>query len=122
MEVREHGGEQLPEVVTVFIRDRAAVDADLAGLRRIETGDDLRQGRLAAAVATDDEHELAAPEREVQRSKHKLVIALIAPVRVGDAAQLEAREGRRRGTGLPVVGFASEGNTERVNLAQRHVR
>ena len=68
---------------------RRAVEDDLTALRRVEPEDQLGEGRLAAAVAADQEHQLAPADGEVDRSEAKVRSSVSVVVRVVDAAQLQ---------------------------------
>ena len=46
-------------------RDLLAGEGDRAGIRSLDPGQDLDQGRLAGAVLTDEGMDLALPEGEV---------------------------------------------------------
>ena len=66
VEVREDRREVLAVPFARRLGDEATVQPDLAGLRRVQAGEDLREGGLAAAVSAGHEHDLARPEREIE--------------------------------------------------------
>src|SRR6185295_8211424 len=111
-EVREHGGEVLAVDRARLVGHRLAAEPDLAFLRRVEPEQDLREGRLAAAVAADQEDQLAGPEGEVDRSERealRLAPRAFGAVGVLDAGDLErapvaVRNGARRGVDLARAG------------------
>ena len=101
-------------------RERVAVDADLAGLRLVEAGDELAQGGLAAARFADQRHPLAGRhlEREVldQRRPERVVAEAHAvqrqtaggpldrrarPAPPGSASRAGGAAHRRAGTSRP---------------------
>src|SRR6185436_5109918 len=96
VEVREHRGEALPVGVAVGVGDRHAVHAQLSGLRRVESQDDLGEGRLAAAVAADQEHQLARLEHQIDGPELEGLARRLAAVGMRDAAELQVPPGGRR--------------------------
>ena len=54
------------------IGDVLAVDADLAGGRRLEAGDHAQRRRLAAAAGPEERDELAALDRELEVLDHRV--------------------------------------------------
>jgi hypothetical protein len=70
--------------------DAVAVEEDLAGVDRVDPRDALDQRRLAGAVVTDERHDLAGADLEVD-----VIERLHRPEGLRDAAQLEGRCSRR---------------------------
>ena len=67
----DRGDAVLEGLVRAGERDRLAADADLAGVRLVDAGEDLHQRRLAGAVLADQRGHLARIERQadiVQRA------------------------------------------------------
>ena len=109
MEVGEDGGEQVAVLGEVALVDRPAVPEHDAGTRLVEAGEQADQGRLAAAVAADDEQDLARAHLEIDRTdpEHLLPVGIeIAvaqhPARDPVAQGGAARRGRKVG---PLVGL-----------------
>ncbi len=65
--IREDGREQLAIIVSRVRRHRFAIHQNRPRLRRIETQQEFDQRRLARAVLADDKHDLAPPDREIDR-------------------------------------------------------
>lgn len=123
--VGEQGGEQLPVAVAVLVVDQLTVEADFAGLRKVEAGDDFGQGGFAAAVATNDEHQLAWSESEIDGAEDEVRIVSFVTVRVDDVKQLKLLE-RKFAVGIlhgaifhPGCG---KGNAEFFDFLQGNVR
>src|SRR4051812_16863359 len=55
-------------------RHVAAIEADLAGKRRLETGDQRQERRLAGTARPDHRQKFAALDLEVEGHPHRLVI------------------------------------------------
>ncbi len=122
MEIREHGGEVLTVIVAILVGDDLAVNADLSALRRVESGEDLGQGGLAAAVAADEVNEFPGVEVEIDRADHKRLFLVLTTVGVGDVDQGEMIEiGRQRLAGAirRLLGGATKHHAQFIDLAQR---
>jgi hypothetical protein len=64
--------------LTVCVRDFLAVEPDRAALGEVESQQQHGQGRFATSICSDDEHNLARPNRQVYRTQHEVVVFLIA--------------------------------------------
>src|SRR6202158_3650987 len=99
MEVEEHRGEVLAIAVETGAIDALAVPADLARFGLVETEQHLGEARLAAAVAADQEDQLAGGPHEVERPEHEVGLARLAPEGEDGLVELEAPPPRPRLTG-----------------------
>ena len=74
-------------------RDRGAVDQHGSGIRGIESADQAKQRRLAAAGGAEQRDDLAGPDLEVDVAQHRTDLAAGLGERPADPAQAHA-EGR----------------------------
>ena len=96
-EIGEDDGEELAVAVPVLIRHRDSVEQQLAPLRNVEAEKQLRQRRLAAAIAADQEHRLARSEFEVQGAQHERLGIPFVAIAVLDPGELDRAPGQRAG-------------------------
>ncbi|KGW79272.1 csw domain protein [Burkholderia pseudomallei MSHR2990] len=92
MEIVEHRREALAVRGALGKADRLAVELDDAALGLVQAREHLRERRLAAAVAADEEHELARLERQVDRPDAEHPLVALVEIRMRDAAQRERVE------------------------------
>ena len=71
--------------------DRRAAEADLAGGRRLDAGEDGNQRRFAGAVLAENDVDLAGPKVEIDPVERENAGKLLA-----DPGRLKQRGGRRR--------------------------
>src|SRR5688572_25712990 len=74
VKIGEHRREELAVALAILVGDRLAVEADLAGFRNVQAGEQLREGRFAAAVAADQENQLAGAECQADRAKREAAV------------------------------------------------
>ena len=88
MAVSEDDREELAIGLAIRVAESMPVDPHVAGLGSVETGDQLDQGRLAAAVAPGQDDQLARPERQVDGAEHEARV--VVPVAIGERHAFEA--------------------------------
>src|SRR5262249_35955674 len=93
--VGEDDREELAVVFAVGRINLLAVEPDRALLGFVRSGDQLDGGRLAAAVAADQEDDLLGAERQVDRAEREPAGIARVPVRVGYGRELERLAERR---------------------------
>ena len=71
MAVSEDDREELAIGLAILVAESMPVDPHVAGLGPVETGDQLDQGRLAAAVSPGQDDQLARPERQVDGAEQE---------------------------------------------------
>ena len=108
-----HGSSRGSWNITRADRVGAALEADRAGVGRVEAGDQTQQRALAAAAAADDGDELAGGDVEVDPAQHLLVAE-----RFDNSAQRERRRRRALPDGCGASDAASAGRHD-VNLPCR---
>src|SRR5437879_1911979 len=95
VEVGEDYREVTVQPLAVRLGDAVSVQSDHPRLGRIEPRQHLHERGLAAAVAAHQEHDLPAPQREVEGTECE---AVLASVRVceADPLQIETLPAERR--------------------------
>ena len=84
--------ENVPNAVGDAL-DRAALDADLAGARQLQAGDERQCRRLAATGGTDHGTELTWADFEREIAQRCIDAALGGSKALGDTTQLDRRAG-----------------------------
>ena len=87
MAVSEDDREELAIGLAILVAESMPVDPHVAGLGPVETGEQLDQGRLAAAVAPGHDDQLARPERQIDRAQQEARV--IVPVAIGERHAFE---------------------------------
>src|SRR5262249_59758870 len=95
--------------VEVELAEIDAVDLDGAGLRVIKPAEQLRQGRLAGAVLTDDGQRRAGGDGQVEALEHRT-----ARRRVGEGDVVEPDLARRHAGGRPGASGQLTGRRHRL--------
>jgi hypothetical protein len=104
-EVLEDRGHTPPPRAHRVLTELAAVDEDAAGLRLVQPGEQLDQGRLAGAVQPYDRQRPPGLDREVEVAQHRPVAVAVAegdPVEADLAGRHPFDGGRARGLRLLV--------------------
>ncbi len=91
MAVGEYHREAVAIGSAVGVGDGPAVHVELALLRSIQPAKDLDESALAAAIASNDEHELSGAEAKIERAEREALLSGIAVVVEQDIAHLEER-------------------------------
>ncbi len=88
MAIGEDDREELAIGLAILVAKSMPIDSHVAGLGPVETGDQLDQGRLAAAVPPGQDDQLARPERQVDGAEQEARV--VVPVAIGERHAFEA--------------------------------
>src|SRR4051794_35599027 len=94
MAIREDDREELSIGLTLVLRgDGLPVHDNLPFTRSVETDEELRERRLAAAIPSDDEDDLAGSDPHVDRTDGEARRLPLRRISKADPLQLQLREG-----------------------------
>src|SRR2546421_8704600 len=100
MEIRKDSGKVLSKIVQIAGGDRLSVEDDFSAILSIQTGQKLRQRRLAASISARKEYHFARRKLEVHRTKDELAVFVFARIRklkVADFQRFPVCAGRQFG-------------------------
>ena len=89
-EVVENHRKELSIGITVLVGHFPTVDQDAASFWLVEADQELRQGGLAAAVATDQEEHFAGFEGQIDGPKGERMLLVVPPIPMSEALELES--------------------------------
>ena len=105
MAVSKDDREELAIGLAIELAESMPVDPDVAGVGPVEAGDQLDQGRLAAAVAPRQDDQLARPERQVDGPEQEACV--VVPLTIGERHAFEAnRVAQHKPAALTAVAVA----------------